>query len=340
MSREPIYRLPPYTVRHVATSLAETQDWGLKFSGVADEWQRTKGEGVTVAVLDTGCDFDHPDLIGAVTTYADFTRSVVGPRDAQGHGTHCAGIIAARQNQVGVIGVAPRCKLVVGKVLGDDGTGSTASIARGIDWAINVGADVISMSLGSPTPTDDIKRALERAVVAKKFIVCAAGNDGRPNSVGYPAAWDDLAIAVGAIGPDGRLANFSSRGRQVDVCAPGVDVLSCWPGGRYAKLSGTSMATPFVAGVVALLLARHRDLGPGAKTPLINQADLLAHLTKTAIDAGAPGADDHYGFGLINPKKLLAVETARSAKTLVLGPVELGGYQWTITGEPVEADQT
>lgn len=335
MSRR--FRLPPYTVRHVQTALAETMDWGLRFAGIADEWQVTQGQGVRVAVLDTGVDAQHPDLGSAVKLLADFSGSAFGSRDRQGHGTHCAGIIGARQNNVGVVGVAPKCELICGKVLGDDGSGSSDSVAVGIDWAVRNQADVISMSLGSPDPSPEIQAALQRAVAAGKFIVCAAGNDGLPNSVGYPAAWDDLAVAVGAIGPDGKLANFSSRGRQVDVCAPGVDILSCWPGGRYAKLSGTSMATPFVAGVVALLVARHRELGDKAATPLTKQAELIEHLQRTAIDAGAPGVDPDYGYGLVNPKKLLDQEQAEQPPKLdviVLGPFDVLGYQWTLRGEP------
>lgn len=333
---KPIWRLPPYRVRMVQTALSETLDWGLQFAGVAEEWSLSKGAGVRVAVLDTGCDAEHPDLREATLLCEDFSGSCVGPRDVQGHGTHCAGVIAARQNNVGVIGVAPECKLLIGKVLGDDGSGSSTAVAAGVDWAVAQGADVISMSLGSPDPSPEIRRALGRAVQAGKFVVCAAGNDGRPDSVGYPAAWDELAVAVGAIGPDGRLANFSSRGRQVDVCAPGVNILSSWPGGRYAKLSGTSMATPFVAGVVALAVARCRQLG-GSAAPLRTQADLIDQLHHTAIDAGAPGADAEYGFGLINPKRLLAeAKQTRPAagQALVLGPVHLWGYSWTLQGSP------
>lgn len=328
-----IWRLPPYSVRLVQSAMSETMDWGLKFGGIAEAWQQTKGEGVRVAVLDTGIDASHPDLAGCIAAMADFSGSVRGTRDVQGHGTHCAGIIGARQNTVGVVGVAPECRLLCGKVLGDDGSGSSDSVAAGIDWATASGADVISMSLGSPQPSQDIARALERAVSAGKFVVCAAGNDGRPDSVDYPAAWDNLAVAVAAVGPGGILANFSSRGPQVDIAAPGVDILSTWPGGGYAKLSGTSMATPFVAGVVALLVSRHRQLGAGAATPLRNQAELIEHLHRTALDAGAPGFDTGFGFGLVNPAGLLAAEYP-AAKVLIFGPVAALGYRWTLTGEP------
>lgn len=332
----PIWRLPPYTVQTVQTALAETLDWGLRFAGVDREWSLSKGAGVRVAVLDTGCDLEHPDLREAVLACADFSSSCQGPRDVQGHGTHCAGVIAARQNQVGVVGVAPECRLLIGKVLGDDGSGASSAVASGIDWAVAQQADVISMSLGSHEASGDIQSALIRAVRAGKFIVCAAGNDGRPDSVGYPAAWDDLAVAVGAIDARGRLANFSSRGRQVDVCAPGVDVLSCWPGGRYAKLSGTSMATPFVAGVTALLVSRQKQLADDER-PLRTQADLIARMQRTAIDAGALGFDAEYGYGLVNPQQLLAefrTEQGRRPRTLVLGPMDLWGYTWTLRGQP------
>jgi subtilisin family serine protease len=166
-----------------------------------------------------------------------------------------------------VIGVAPRCRLLVAKVLGDDGSGTSDAVAAGIDWAADAGADILSMSLGSPHPAEEIHAAIRRAVAKGKFVICAAGNDGRDRSVNYPARWEDT-VAVGAVDRNGAVARFSSRGPEVDLCAPGQDILSTFFAGGYAKLSGTSMATPFVAGVVALMLAKHR--ASGGATPVNN----------------------------------------------------------------------
>jgi subtilisin family serine protease len=190
----------------------------------------------------------------------------------------------------------------VGKVLGDDGSGTSEQVARGIDWAVAAGADILSLSLGSPDASAAIKAAIDRAVAAGRFVICAAGNEGRDDAVNYPAKWE-TTIAVGAVDRLGQIARFSSRGPEVDVCGPGCDVLSTFPGGRYAKLSGTSMATPFVTGVVALMLAKHR--AAGGATPVRNNHELREHLRRTATDAGPIGDDPAYGFGLISPDALL-----------------------------------
>lgn len=300
---DPIFRLPPLRVEATYAALAETVDWGLAAYRVPEQWKATRGEGVRVAVLDTGIDAGHPDLDGAVEAARDFTDSPRGAEDAQGHGTHVAGTIAARRNEQGVVGVAPGCRLLVGKVLGDDGSGTSPEVAAGIDWAVEAGADVLSLSLGSPDPSAAIRAAIERAVAAGRFVICAAGNEGRDNAVNYPARWE-TTIAVGAVDRFGQVARFSSRGPEVDICAPGADVLSTFPSGRYARLSGTSMATPFVTGVVALMLAKHRRLG-GA-TPVRNNGELREHLRRTATDAGPVGHDPAFGFGLIDPEALLA----------------------------------
>jgi len=269
-----------------------------------EAWKLARGKGVTIAVLDTGVDANHPDLVGQFAAPpVDFTGSPRKSFDVQGHGTHVCGTIAASDNATGVIGVAPEAKLLMAKVLGDDGSGFGDWIARGIDWACEQGADVLSLSLGSREPDPQIQAALLRAVAAGKFVVAAAGNDGQADSVGYPAAWDDLAVAVAAIDEHGQLAGFSSLGRQVDVAAPGVNILSCWPGGGYSSISGTSMATPFVTGSVALLLSACRAAGHGCPK---DQADLVERIHQTSDDAGIPGPDTGFGWGLIDPAKLIA----------------------------------
>jgi subtilisin family serine protease len=299
------YRLPPYRVEATFTplALADIIDWGLALLNVPDHWKRTAGAGVRVALLDTGIDESHTDLAEAIDDARDFTRSKSGPADRNGHGTHVAGIVAARQNNRGVVGVAPQSRLLVAKVLGDDGVGSSAAVAAGIDWACDSGAHLLSMSLGSPQPDPRLHAAIKRAVAKGVFVVTAAGNAGRSNSVNYPARWRET-VAVAAVDRNGRLSRFSSRGSQVDIAAPGQDVLSTYAGGGYAKLSGTSMAAPFVAGIVALLIALHRD-ACHSHTPLRTLADLQEHLRRTARDAGPTGHDPGYGWGLIDPDKLL-----------------------------------
>jgi subtilisin len=338
----PRFRLPPYTVGATFTALAETIDWGLAAYGVPEQWKATRGQNIRVAVLDTGVDERHPDLADAIDDARDFTASRHGPGDRQGHGTHVAGTIAARANELGVIGVAPLCRLLVGKVLGDYGSGTSDSVAAGIDWATDAGADILSMSLGSPEPAAEIHSAIRRAVAKGKFVICAAGNDGRDQSVHYPARWDET-VAVGAVDRNGLVARFSSRGPQVDICAPGADVLSTFPAGRYAKLSGTSMAAPFAAGVVALMLAKHR--AHGGATPVSSHSQLLEHLARTARDAGPVGHDPAYGFGLIDPALVLEWPDRRGepggspdnpggSPELVIDGVRLGGVSGVFVFQP------
>ncbi|MGE0610279.1 MAG: S8 family peptidase [Pirellulales bacterium] len=318
------YSIPPFRVEARFLSLSETIDWSLNLYRVPQAWKQSRGRGVKVAVLDTGIDADHPDLGDAIEAARDFTASRGGPIDRNGHGTHVAGTIAARQNDVGVVGVAPDCRLIVAKVLGDDGSGSDAAIARGIGWAVESGADILSMSFGSRQPSTAIYRALQQAVDQGRFVICAAGNDGRPNSVNYPARLP-MAVAVSAVDRNGQISPFSSRGPEVDIAAPGQDIVSTWLNGSYAKLSGTSMAAPFVSGVVALTLAKHRH--SGGKTPFRTQTDLLEHLRRTATDAGPGGQDPNYGYGLINPASML--ETAEAPPP---PPVETPGVWVFIPG--------
>ena len=304
IKHEPIFRLPPYQVKRVFKASSETIDWGLKLFSIPELWRVSAGEKIRIAVLDTGIDLRHPDLRESIVEAVDFTQSRTGVADLSGHGTHVAGIIAARRNQFGVVGVAPKAELLIAKVLGDNGTGSPEAIASAIDWAVRQRADLISMSLGAPLALDLVHRAIKNAIQQGKFIICAAGNNGPElGTVNYPAAYPET-IAVGSIDRQKRISEFSSRGRQVDIVAPGDQILSTYPPSAYAELSGTSMATPFVTGVAALALAKHR-LRRNQQTPIKNQQDLLDHLIATSSDLGKAGHDSDYGFGLINPKELL-----------------------------------
>lgn len=296
--KAPIFKVPPFVTHHVLTGLTETQDWGLNLLNVPSLWRTAAGQGIKVAVLDTGIALDHPDLMDSVIEAKDFTNSPQGVDDIQGHGTHCAGIIAARQNTTGIVGVAPQAELLIAKVLGDNGSGSGEAIVGGIRWAIEQGADIISMSLGAQTDIPEIHDEIKAGLVQGAFFVCAAGNDAL-NHVDYPAAYDET-IAVGSINKQQVLSDFSSIGPEVTIVAPGEDILSTYPPKTYARLSGTSMAAPFVSGVVALILSKHRLYD--SDTPVKSQQELMDHLAMTAIDLGEEGFDIRYGWGLVNPE--------------------------------------
>ncbi len=304
-----LVRLPRYEFESVTLSLSETVDWGVRSLGIPPMWKKTAGEGVKVGILDTGL-ASHPDV--QAESVVDLTGSPWRGRDLVGHGTHVAGIVGAiAGNDLGVVGIAPRCILRCYKVLGDDGSGLDAWVARGIERALKDGVDVISMSLGSPRASREIAAALDDADKANVPVVCAAGNDGpEENTVNYPAR-DERTVAVAAVGMNDAVTRFSARGPEIDVAAPGDKILSCWLNEGYARLSGTSMAAPFATGVLALLISRLRNLGKPASE--ITPNFLRKKLRKTAKDLGDPGFDTEYGWGLINPPGLLSAEERAKA---------------------------
>lgn len=296
---EPIFRLPPdWSLTPVATALSEVVDPFQDFLGVADLQKRSAGKvsgrALKYAVLDTGCDLNHKDLLGQFLDAADFSNSIFGPDDRVGHGTWCAGAIAAAANDYGVRGIAYEAKLLIGKVLGDNGSGSEAAIASGLKWAYQKGADVFSLSLGGGQMSQSVHAMFaEVSQQAGKFIFCAAGNDS--GSVNFPAVWPEV-VAVGAVDATGHLTQFTSRGPELDILAPGVNILSTIPGNRHGQMTGTSMATPIAAAVAGLVYAEAVNSGNGEL--LKSVADMVAVLRKTGrTDLGN-------AYPLIDPRSL------------------------------------
>jgi subtilisin family serine protease len=290
--------LPDYFINEVFDEPPkDTIDWGLNFITVQKAWAKTKGQGIKVAVLDTGCQLDHPDLSGQIIDSADFTGD--GVDDKNSHGTHVSGIIAAREDGQGIVGVAPKCKLLIGKVLNNSGAGASTWIARGVRWAYQKGAHIISMSLGSSSYSREIHDAIKEAVANNVIVVAAAGNSG-PGTINYPGAHPEV-VCVGAVDAAGRIANFSSQNKEVDVAAPGVNILSTIPRNRWAKMSGTSMATPLVAGVAALVQSWRLEQNLG----LLKPADFQDLLRKSSVDFGTIGKDPAFGWGLVDPALLV-----------------------------------
>jgi subtilisin family serine protease len=270
-------------------------DWGLTAVGAEVAWKKTKGKGIKVAVLDTGIDPDHQDLAINVKDHIDFTGSRYGSEDIQGHGTHCAGIIAGSDNGIGMIGVAPEVEIYSAKVLGDNGSGGYDGIIKGIRWAIAKQVDVISMSLGSASrPPGSVHAVIKEARAKGIILIAATGNENSP--VCWPAAYDEV-IAVSALDQQLERANFSNYGIQNEISAPGVDIVSTYKNNTYARLSGTSMATPLVAGAAALIIARHKELMNGIVPTVEEVHQIMLTMIK---DLGAVGKDQHYGAGMIN----------------------------------------
>lgn len=291
-----IYRIPPYKLGpqiFMAHEVADKQPWGLVRHQVPDLFAETMGEGIVVAILDTGL-WQHPDLPDPVFS-ENFSNSH-SIHDAQGHGTHVAGTVGARLNGAGVVGWAPKCDLACCKVLGDDGSGTDEGIAAGVRYAVAKGAHIINMSLGGPR-SPEIVAACQEAVAAGVFVLCAAGNAGRykkQNTICYPARLPET-LAIASYRKDGKISDFSSWGKQVDIAFPGEDVLSTWLDNGFREISGTSMATPAASGLTALMLAAQKKTGA---VTIRNNAELRAHWRAHSQDQGAPGRDNSFGWGV------------------------------------------
>jgi subtilisin family serine protease len=270
-----------------------SQQWWLTRLRAPSLWAAAPTGGSTVAVVDTGVDASHDDLAGAVLPGADFvTGSGDGRFDGHGHGTHVAGIVGALTNNgVGVASLAPGTKVLPVRVLDSSGSGYDSDVASGIVYAVDHGARVVNLSLGGPA-SGPTATAVRYATDHDVLVVAAAGNARQSgNPVSYPAAYPDVT-AVAASDSADRTATFSNTGPYVDVTAPGVGIVSTYPAGRYASLSGTSMATPVVAAAAAVVRAARPDL---------TARQVAALLEATATDLAAPGRDDESGSGLVEP---------------------------------------
>jgi type VII secretion-associated serine protease mycosin len=277
-----------------------TDQWALDALRAEQLWGLTRGAGQVVAVIDTGVLGGHPDLAGQVLTGTDFvTPGGNGWDDGLGHGTHVAGIIAALAgNGVGVAGLAPAAKILPVRALDATGGGWDGDIASGVIWAADHGATVINLSVGGPNNSDAMRSAVSYAVGRGVVVLAAAGNERQAgNPVEYPAGFDlPGLLAVAATTSTRVSAPYSNTGAYVDVAAPGDAIVSTYLGGRYASMSGTSMATPYVAAAAALI----RAAAPG-----MSAVDVTKLLVSSADDVERIGRDDDTGTGVIDPAEAL-----------------------------------
>ncbi|RSL31501.1 serine protease [Salibacterium salarium] len=231
-----------------------------------------KGKGNVVAVIDTGCQTEHPDvknrIIGGRNFTDDYNRDPENFMDNQGHGTHVAGTIGATLDGAGLVGVAPEVNLLILKALSGEGYGSYQGIIDSIHYAIDWRGKnqervrVISMSLGGPNDIPEMHEAIQRAVENNILVVSAAGNEGDEDEdteeIAYPGYYKEV-MQVGAVDFDGNLAAFTNFNDEIDIVAPGVNILSTYPDNKFARLSGTSMATPHISGAAALIINQCED---------------------------------------------------------------------------------
>lgn len=312
---------------------ARDLQWPLNQLRAEDAWRVSTGAGIIVAVLDTGVDAGHPDLAGRILPGYDATRRRAGgTSDPNGHGTHVAGSIAGAG---AVSGIAPNSRILPVRVMNANGGGNTGDIVAGIVWAVNHGANVINMSLGSRDSDKAEEAAIRWARNRGVVVVAAVGNDGGKRTM-YPAGYGDSkqnaadggdpVIGVGAVHRGGGRAAFSQRGNPVDVVAPGVRVFSTFPRSRgsYAWESGTSMAAPYVAGAAALVMSRLAAANPGM-SPNDRAAQVTNALRAASRDAGVGGIDRQYGSGEVDAAAALAAVGAPVSAGMVTDARLIGG---------------
>jgi len=306
MNKECKTKLPPYKVEHVVAAFSEVKGWGIQQMNVPDTWEKTQGEDVTVLVIDTGY-ADHIDLENNMIkeqsrSFIPYEQDIV---DFNGHGVHCCGVIAAEHNGIGMVGVAPKAKIITAKALDRNGSGSMKALEDSLEYAIQIKPDIVSMSLGAPSSTRKIHNLIKELYAMNIPVICASGNSGRSNDVNYPAKYPET-IAVTAFDKRGRPARFNSTGPQVDFAGPGVDIYSTWINNTYSSISGTSMACPFIAGIVALMISKHRkNLAKGIDSDCQTIEQIKEHLIKYSNRNGIVGRDDTWGYGIVDVPKLI-----------------------------------
>lgn len=284
--------------------------WNLPAIETIPGWDVNRGsEDVLVAVVDTGVDLNHPDLKGRTVAGMNIVNKGAQPLDDVGHGTHVAGVISALvNNDEGVAGISWYNKIMPVKVLDESGAGSTYAVAQGIIWAADHGAKVINMSLGNYADSQFLHDAIKYAYDKDIVLIAASGNDNTERP-GYPAAYPEV-FAVAATDSNKQKASFSNYGDYIDVAAPGVNIASTYPDNHYAALSGTSMASPHVTALAALIRSAN---------PLLKNTEVMEIMRKTAIDLGDSGKDKYFGYGQIDIVGALS-QAAQSREALTLWP--------------------
>ena len=266
--------------------------WGVDRIDAEKAWGITTGTGVKVGIIDTGINYNHPDLAGAYTGGYDYVNKDTYPVDDNGHGTHVAGTVAAVHGNGGVAGVAPGASLYAYKVLNASGSGYWSNVIAALGQAVTDGVKVVNMSLGANSAPRALQTACDNAYSAGVLLVAAAGNDGK-GSVSYPARYNSV-IAVAATNSADQRPWWSNFGSKIELAAPGVSVYSTYLGEGYTTLSGTSMATPHVTGAAALVFASGQATTASGVRTILRQ---------TADDLGKAGKDKYYGYGLVDAEQ-------------------------------------
>lgn len=289
---------------------------GVEMIEAPPQWEETsQGAGNVIAVIDTGCQTDHPDLqhqiIGGRNFTSDYRGNSAVFEDNNGHGTHVAGTIAAAKNGLGVVGVAPKARLLILKALNGAGSGSMQGIIEAVRYAVSwrgrngERVRVISMSLGGPEDVPELHEIIKEAVAADIAVVCAAGNEGDGDvdteEFAYPGAYNEV-IQVGAVNFSNELTPFTNTNDEIDLTAPGASILSTYVGSSYVRLSGTSMAAPHVSGALALV-TNWAETGFGRS---ISEPEMYAQLLRRTVPLGYPLSAEGSGLLMLGTVERLA----------------------------------
>lgn len=286
--QEPVYGLTTQTIQYVG--------WEIKKFNIQNLWNKSTGKDIIIGVVDTGCDFNHEDIKDNILQGINIIDPKKDPMDDNGHGTHVSGTICAKNNGVGMVGVAPESKIKPIKVLDEKGVGSSRNIANGVKWAADNNCQLITMSLGSKGNNRLVSNAIDYAVKKGSIVFCAAGNSGANQDIMYPAKLE-TTIAIGAIDENFNRTDFTCSGEELDFLSPGHEIISCIPDNQYAMMSGTSMANPFAVGCAALYLSYYKNLK--------NKQDYIDMFKKTTIHLEDPeykNKKKYEGYGILNPK--------------------------------------
>ncbi|MDN7243126.1 S8 family peptidase [Planococcus sp. N028] len=308
-------QLIPFRIEEITTAAPQIPE-GVRMIKAPEVWEKAvSGKGNVIAILDTGCQSDHPNLEDRIIAGRNFTpdynKDEANFEDNNGHGTHVAGTAAGSLRDGGITGVAPEAQLLILKVLNAEGSGDYAGIISAIQYAIDwTGPNgekttVISMSLGGPDDVPELHEAVKRAVDEGIPVVCAAGNEGdaspATDEFGYPGAYMEV-IQVGAVDFNRKIAPFSNTNNEIDLVAPGVNIQSTYLDGKYARFSGTSMATPHVSGALALV----KNIAETEFDRKLTEAELYAQLVRRTVPLGYPKTAE--GNGLLELDALEKIE--------------------------------
>jgi len=271
-TRTEVYGLDPSSTQMIG--------WEIKKLNIDRQWTYSEGKGVVVAVIDTGCDLQHVDIKNNLLKGINLLDNSKDAQDDNGHGSHVCGMIAAENNGLGMVGVAPQVKILPVKALNSKGDGSLQDVINGIIWSADAGADFITMSLGTSNTSDGLEKAIAYASLKGSVVFAAAGNSGEKTEILYPARYKNV-ISIGAIDEHLNRTSFTCSGEDLDFLSPGHNVFSIAPNNGYAIMSGTSMSNPFAVGCACLLLSHNRQ---HKRFSLRSAQDYIDVLSKVCID--------------------------------------------------------